>query len=89
MTKFLISFRVFLTYNIKYFLYSSFNARYFYIRIYTISNSNKLNFNFFKRYIYLILQKLNTYLPEVDRIRQVTAPRPAFSVSTVMQYSSP
>lgn len=31
----------------------------------------------------------NIYLPDVDRILQVTAPLPAFSVLTVMQYSSP
>lgn len=39
--------------------------------------------------IKLYYRKKDQYLPEVERIRQVTAPKPAFFAFTVIQYSSP
>lgn len=85
MTKFLLPH---VLHNTKYFLYTSFNRIYKYIR----SNNRTNLILLFLNYIYIYIfdfTEIETHLPEVDRIRQVTAPRPAFSVSTVMQYSSP
>lgn len=83
MTKFLLPH---VLHNTKYFLYTSFNRTYKYIR----SNNRTNLILLFLNYIYIFdFTEIETHLPEVDRIRQVTAPRPAFSVSTVMQYSSP